>query len=118
MTFPRKHALILSLALGLALAVGGYALTKTSGIASAGAPPAAAAATGVSAKTLAAKNAQLDALSRSLDKKLAEAEKPVETPAPRIVRRYVRPPAAVVTVSRHHGDDDAYEHEGPGGEDD
>lgn len=115
MNLPRRHLLVLSLAIGLAVAVGAVALSRTAGIATSG-TATAAASTGVSRAAFAAKSRQLDALERSLDRRLAAARRPVERPAPRFVTHYVRPPAHVVTVARHHGDDEGFEH-GESGDD-
>jgi hypothetical protein len=107
----RRHALVISIFLALALLAGSFAALRTTqlGARAATVPPA----------QLAAKNRQLDryeaALRREARKRPpalpslpAKAASPTAAPAPQVI--YRRPPAIVQVVHRHH--DDEHEHEG------
>lgn len=129
----RANAFLIALLLGAAVVVGSVAALKTAELKSASAKP------GVSARTLARRNARLDRAEIALRKALAR--RPPKLPAvphfapvapqvaapapsaaaPRVIR-YVRPAPIVVTQHRAGGDEgehgDRGEHEGGGGGDD
>jgi hypothetical protein len=107
----RVHVAAIAIVVGLAVVLGGVALSRSSG-------GEAAAVTQVPVGTLSARAAQLDRLESSLKRQLAEAPKPADA---RVITRYVRPAPRHVVVSRHHGDDDHEyddEREHDGGDDD
>ena len=119
----RKHALIVSLMLGLALAVGTIAAVHTTRAAR------PAATTGrVSSSSLAQRNRALDRVEASLHRALARRPPRLPrvpsfspttaatTAAPPQIQ-YVRPAPVVVTTHRHQGDDGSAEHESEGPDD-
>jgi hypothetical protein len=91
----RIHAIIVASIVALAVVIGGTALSRSTAH---GSTPAQS---GVSARALAARSAQLDAFEASLRRQLAAA--PAARPAAAV--RYVRARSIVVSVPRHHGDE-------------
>lgn len=120
----RKHVLLVSLLLGLAVAIGTLAAVRTT---RAGQPSVTAPK--VSSGSLAQQNRALDRVQASLRKALSRRPPklprvpanasagagPAIAAAPRI--QYVRPAPIVVTKHRSHGDNGAAEHEGEGRDD-
>ncbi|HEX3267235.1 MAG TPA: hypothetical protein VHQ98_04535 [Gaiellaceae bacterium] len=120
----RKHVLLISLLLGLAVAVGTLAAVHTTRAAQ----PSATTAN-VSSGSLAQRSRALDRVQASLHKALSRrppklprvpsyastGNGPAVAAPPRI--QYVRPAPIVVTTHRSHGDDGAAEHESEGRDD-
>jgi hypothetical protein len=109
----RKHALIVSLTLGLALAAGTIAAVRTTQAAH----PAATVGR-VSSSSLELRSKALDRVQASLQRALARRPPKVPrvpslspaTAAPPQIQ-YVRPAPIVVIKHRHHDDDSEDEHE-------
>lgn len=120
----RKHVLLVSLMLGLAIAIGTLAAVRTT---QAGKPSTTAAK--VSSGSLVQRSRALDRVQASLHKALSRRPPklprvpssasagagPAIAAAPRI--QYVRPAPIVVTKHRSHSEDGAAEHEGEGRDD-
>jgi len=123
----RANAVLIALLLGAAVVIGSVAALKTADLKSASAKP------GVSARTIARRNARLDKAEIALRKALQR--RPPKLPAvphypavsapqvsastasasaPRIIR-YVRP-APIVVTTHHAGGDDGHEYEHEGGD--
>lgn len=121
----RKHALIVSLILGVVAGVGTAAAVRTAQLGQAGNPSSPKA-----------KSAQLTRRARLLDRQQAALEhalarrppklpkvpafpatRPAGAQAPAPGVRFVRPAAIVVVTHRSHGDDDHGELEHEGGDD-
>jgi hypothetical protein len=119
----RKHALLVSLMLGVALAAGTLAAVRTT---HAGQPSVSSAK--VSAASLAQRGRALDRVQASLHKALTR--RPPKLPrvpsygaagagpaAARPQVQFIRPAPILVTTHRSHGDDGAAEHESEGHDD-
>jgi hypothetical protein len=97
----RTHIAIVSALLALAMILGTFAATRTSGLGSSAQRSASAAYD--------ARTRQLNAFEAKLRRQLAAATTPAAV-APKIV--YHRPPPVVVVRHASHGDDGGFEHEG------
>jgi len=120
----RKHVLLVSLMLGLAIAIGTLAAVRTT---QAGKPSTTAVK--VSSGSLAQRSRALDRVQASLHKALSRRPPtlprapahasagtgPAVAAPPRI--EYVRPAPIVVTKHRSHGDDGVADHESEGRDD-
>ena len=96
----RTHIAVVSALLALAMILGTYAATRTSGLGSSAQRTADA--------TYAARARQLNAFEAKLRRQLAAATTPAAA-APKIV--YHRPPPVLVVRHTNHGDDDGFERE-------
>jgi hypothetical protein len=109
----RRHALVISIFLGIALLAGSFAAIRTTQL--------GAQATVVPAAQIAAKNRQLDRYEATLRREArtrppslpalpAKAGSAGGSPAPQVI--YQRPPAIIQVVHSRHGDEHEQEHEG------